>query len=134
MTDEKVGVGASSPSSSSSALTNFLEQFQKIFSCCCGGDEVLETEDQDDSTSNGIIEEKESPWSPRPSDSSQFYALYPNFASFVVEPQDFRGKVMAPFDLPPDVSHDDKLETIKTKRYSQGDDWDKYRNMQEAES
>ncbi len=129
MTDEKlgVGVGASSPSSSSSALTNFLEQFQKIFSCCCGGDEEMETEDQDDSTSNGIVE-KESP--------SQFYTLYPNFASFVVEPQDFRGKVMAPFDLPPDVSvsDEDKLETIKAKRYSQGDDWDKYRNMQEAES
>ncbi len=117
--------------SPASAMTSFLEQFQQIFSCCCRGDEVLETRDEGDSDSRSIsiVEEKESPRSSRPGGSSLFYRLYPNFASYVVEPEDFDsgGKVMSPFDLPLDL--DDDIREVKRYGYGygQGDDWDKYR-------
>ena len=114
------------PQASSTAisllLTNVIKQFQQMFSFACCHDDfscTLDTEDDNWSKDEDLIDS--SPSKNRSHYTSQFYSSYPNFASFVAESQDFHGKLMAPFDLPPDVSEYDEPVMRKTKRYGEGD-------------
>ena len=105
-----------------SSFTNFLKQFQQMFSfACCRDDFSCTSDTRDDNWSRDEEIIDSSSFKNRSHYSSQFYSSYPNFASFVVESQDFHGRVMAPFDLPPDVSEYDEPVTRKTKRCGKGD-------------
>jgi hypothetical protein len=107
---------AATPSqvSMSSSLANSLELFQRMFGCLHNDflSSLLAQDDNDDGENSTICTHDDAPT------SSYFHSiLYPNFASWVVEPQDFRGKVMAPFDLPPDKFHNNEPVMMKAKKY-----------------